>query len=184
LSPPRLLELRQFRQLASTLHYGRVCREGRSLLSRVGGRLRIPPYAPPRLPIGIGPLRAAAGLWQLERYEEIRNHRNRNARILVESLGRIAWHVGESVKPAYLKLRVAVSPADATFAATQCRRHGITVANSNWAKLIEPSGLENGRVNAHRAATFGLDVPVHQNLSRSDVENIAAVFRSAKTPDL
>jgi dTDP-4-amino-4,6-dideoxygalactose transaminase len=151
--------------------------------ARIGARLHVPPYAPPRLPTGIGSLRAAAGIWQLERYDGIRNRRNRNAQILNDSLGRLSWHVGETVTPAYLKLRVVVSESDAPFVVGECRRYGITIANSNWPKLIHADGLDHSRINAKHAATFGLDVPVHQNLSRTDLENIATVFAAAKAPE-
>lgn len=181
--PPRRLELRQFRRLASVLLYGRTRRERPPLWARIGAKLHVPPYAAPRLPSGIGSLRAAAGIWQLERYDEIRDRRDRNAQMLESALGRLSWHVGDTVKPAYLKLRVAVSQPDAAFVVAECRRHGITIANSNWPKLIDTQGPDNERINAKHAATFGLDVPVHQNLSRTDIENIAKVFAAAKAPD-
>jgi perosamine synthetase len=181
--PPSRLELRQFRQMAATLRYGRTRRGRRPLVARIGARLHVPPYAPPRLPTGIGSLRAAVGIWQLERYDEIRMRRGRNAQILNESLGHLSWHVAEAVKPAHLKLRVAVSHADAAHAVRQCRQQRITIANSNWPKLIEPEGIANARINAYRAATFGLDVPLHQNLSRTDLHNIASAFVHAKAPD-
>jgi dTDP-4-amino-4,6-dideoxygalactose transaminase len=181
--PSARLELRQFRQMAATLHYGRTRRGRRSLLARIGGRLHIAPYAPPRPPRGIGSLRAAVGIWQLERYEEIRTRRARNAHILSASLGHLSWHVATTVTPAPLKLRVIVSPADAAAAVDRCRQHRITIANSNWPKLIEPDGGETSRINAYRAATFGLEVPIHQNLSAADLENIACAFAHANAPD-
>ena len=75
-SPPARLELRQFRQLASTLRYGRTRRGRPTLMARLGSRLHLTPYSAPRLPVGIGPLRAAAGIWQLERYDEVRERRD------------------------------------------------------------------------------------------------------------
>ena len=180
-SPPRRLELLQFRRMKSALLYGRARRERRPLLARIGAKLHVPPYAVPRLPTGIGSLRAAAGMLQLERYEEIRDRRNRNAQMLESALARLAWHVGETVKPAYLKLRVVVTESDAAFAIGECRRCGITIANSNWPMLID--GPDKLHVNAQRAAAFGLDVPVHQNLSHTDIANIARAFATAKAPD-
>jgi dTDP-4-amino-4,6-dideoxygalactose transaminase len=181
-SPSRRQELLQFRRMASTLLYARTQRERRNPWARIGARLQIPPYASPKLPIGIGPLRAAAGIWQLERYEEIRNRRNQNARIINESLRGLGWYIGENVEPAYLKLRVTVSQSDAAVAIEQCRRHGIIIANSNWAKLVDANPLDRGRTNAYKAATCGLDVPIHQNLSSKDTENIASAFASATAP--
>jgi dTDP-4-amino-4,6-dideoxygalactose transaminase len=181
--PPQRVELRQFRRMAATLRYNRAWRERRPLVARVGARLHLPPYARPRLPTGLGSLRAAVGIWQLERYDEIRDHRNRNAQILQDSLRKISWHVGGTVKPAYLKLRVVVSQADGALAVQRCRQHRITVANSNWPRLIEPDGPNSARVNASHAATFGLEVPLHQNLSATDLQNIASAFADAKTPD-
>jgi dTDP-4-amino-4,6-dideoxygalactose transaminase len=181
--PASRLELRQFRQMAATLLYGRTRRGRRPLVARIGARLHVAPYALPKLPTGIGSLRAAVGIWQLERYDDIRMRRGSNAQILNESLGHLSWHVARTVKPAHLKLRVAVSHSDAAFAVHQCREQRITIANSNWPKLIEPDGIESVRVNAHRAATSGLDVPVHQNLSRTDLHVIASAFGHSKAPD-
>lgn len=181
--PPARVELRQFRKMAAMLRYNRTQRVRRPLVARLGGRLHVPPYAPPRLPSGLGSLRAAAGLWQLERYDEIRMRRNRNAQILNASLGHIGWHVAGTVEPMHLKLRVTVSPADAAFAVQQCRQQRITIANSNWPRLIEPDVAGGPRPNASRAATFGLEVPVHQNLSRQDLQVIASAFARAQVPD-
>jgi len=181
--PPDRVELRQFRQMAAMLRYNRTRRERRPLAAHIGARLHLPPYAPPRLPTGVGSLRAAVGIWQLERYDEVRDHRNRNARILHDSLGHLSWYVAGTVKPAHLKLRVVVSQADGARAVQQCRQHGITIANSNWARLIEPDEAGNEPLNAARAAAFGLEVPVHQNLSRADLEVIASAFVNAQAPD-
>jgi len=174
--PPSQLELRQFRELAAKLHRGRTHGGRKTLLARIGARLRIGPYVPPRLPSGIGSLRAAAGIWQLERYDDIRISRIRNAQVLTQSLGHLSWYIAETVKPAHLKLRVIVSPEDAARAVRQCEQQGITIANSNWPTLIANRRESAAYVNAQRAASFGLDVPVHQNLSRADLQIIAAAF--------
>ena len=177
--PPRRLELSQFRQMASALQYGRKRRNRRSLIARIGAKL----HPVPRLPVGIGSLRAAVGIWQLERYDEIRKKRDRNARILKESLGHLSWHVGGNVEPAYLKLRILVDPTDAVSAVRQCRQYGIAVANSNWPRLIEASDNERPRVHAYHAAAFGLEIPVHQNLSPAHIAQIASAFAPARAPD-
>ncbi len=96
--PPDRVELRQFRQMAAMLRYSRTWRERRPLAARIGARLHVPPYAPPRLPTGVGSLRATVGIWQLERYDEVRDHRNRNARILHDSLGHLSWYVAGTVE--------------------------------------------------------------------------------------
>jgi perosamine synthetase len=176
--PPRRVELGQFRQMAAALRYGRKRRERRSLITRIGARL----HAMPRLPAGIGSLRAAVGVWQLERYDEIRKKRDLNARTLAEPLGRLSWHVATNVSPAYLKLRLIVDPDDAARAVRECRQHGISVVNSNWPRLIEATEHEHPHEHAHRAATFGLEVPVHQNLSPTHVAQIARAFAAAKVP--
>jgi hypothetical protein len=103
--------------------------------------------------------------------------------MLNESLGRISWYVADTVTPAHLKLRVVVSQADGAVAVQQCRQHGITIANSNWPRLIAPDGPTGEPINAARAAAFGLEVPIHQNLSRADLEIIATAFVNAQPPD-
>ena len=177
------LELHQFRRLAARLQFGRT-RAGRwPLLERIGAKLHVSPYAMPPLPTGIGALRSAVGIWQLERYEAVRRCRDRNAQFLRDSLGQLPWLVATTVTPAHLKLRVTVSPADAAVAVRQCRQQRIVVANSNWPTPITPDGLQDVRVNAYRAATFGLDVPIHQNLSPADLRNIASAFAHVPAPD-
>jgi hypothetical protein len=103
--------------------------------------------------------------------------------MLNESLGRLSWYVADTVTPAHLKLRVVVSQADGAAAVQQCRQHRITIANSNWPRLIEPDGSTSEPINAARAAAFGLEVPIHQNLSRADLEIIASAFVNARAPD-
>jgi dTDP-4-amino-4,6-dideoxygalactose transaminase len=120
-------------------------------------------------------------MWQLERYDQIREKRNRNARILTDSLGHLSWDVGANANPAYLKLRLVVDPADAPSAMSQCRQHGIAAANSNWPRLIEASDSQS-RVHAYRAATFGIEIPVHQNLSPTHIAQIASAFAGARSP--
>jgi dTDP-4-amino-4,6-dideoxygalactose transaminase len=178
--PPREIERRQFIQMAANLKYGRRRRAGVSLLARMGRKLHVAPYAAPRLPTGIGSLRAAVGLSQLERYDDIRKVRNLNAGMLCKSLGHLSWFVGENVKPAFLKLRIIVEPADAAVAVARCHDGGIIVANSNWPTLIDAQGDESFHVHARRAATCGLDVPVHQNLSSQDISLVAEAFRHCR----
>ena len=103
--------------------------------------------------------------------------------MLNESLGRMSWYVADTVTPAHLKLRVVASQADGAAAVQQCRQHRITIANSNWPRLIEPDGSTSEPINAARAAAFGLEVPIHQNLSRADLEIIASAFVNARAPD-
>jgi len=176
-------ELHQFRQMAAMLRYNRTPRERRPLVARIGGKLRVPPYAVPRAATGFGALRAAVGVWQLERFDEIKALRNEHARILKDSLGHLCWHVAQSVEPAHLKLRVILSPGDREYVTQRCRERRITLANSNWPHLIEPEAAPDARINAYRAATFGLEVPVHQNLSRAQLSAISGAFANAKRPD-
>jgi dTDP-4-amino-4,6-dideoxygalactose transaminase len=179
---PARWELHQFRQLAGTLRYNRTPRGRRPFIARVGGKLRVPPYAPPRVPAGFGPLRAAVGLWQLERYAAVRAQRDANAQRLLSALGELAWQLPDAVTPAHLKLRVSICAADGVRAAAFCKQHLIAVANSNWPRLIEADGPSPARPWAAQAAATGLEVPVHQNLSAEDLAIIAEAFRGARPP--
>lgn len=176
--PARRDELHQFRQMASVLRYRRKRRDQGRLMARVGAKL----HALPRLPTGIGVLRAAVGVWQLERYNEIRKRRDRNAQLLQQSLRHLSWHVAGNVDPSYLKLRMIIDPTDAAAAVRQCQECGITAANSNWPALIEGKEDAGPRVHAFHAATFGLEVPVHQNLSSAHIAQITSAFASARAP--
>ena len=176
-TPARRLELRQFRQLMSALQYRRKFKKRRPLMLRIGSML----HPLPKLPDGIGMLRAAVGVWQLNRYDSIRAKRDRNAQILNRSVGHLSWHVDKSVRPAYLKMRIIVHPSDASTAVTRCRQQGIAVANSNWPKIINPLENECRHPHAHSAAMYGLEIPVHQNLLSSHITEIAAAFSGAKS---
>jgi dTDP-4-amino-4,6-dideoxygalactose transaminase len=175
--PARNVELRQFRKLVSTLRYRRKPKDNGPLMSRIGSRI----HSLPDLPVGIGALRAAVGVWQLGRYDAIRAVRDKNAKILNDSLGHLSWYVGESVLPAYLKLRILVDSADALSGIRQCREHRIIAANSNWPKIVD-SNDNKAHLHAIRAATYGLELPIHQNLMPGDIARIASAFSSADTP--
>jgi dTDP-4-amino-4,6-dideoxygalactose transaminase len=181
-SPPREVELAQFKRTAAALRARRQRRGPPSFIARVATKLGVGPYVAQALPAGIGPLRAAVGIWQLERYDGIRDRRNENARTLMRALAHLSWHVEEGVAPAYLKMRVVVPLADSPAAIEACARRGITVANSNWPRVLDPSTGGGFRSFAQVAAELGVEIPVHQNLSASDLEAIAASFATARSP--
>lgn len=177
--PDRRLELNQFRQLTATLRYRRKRKTHGPLMSRLGARL----HPLPALPTGIGALRASVGIWQLHRYAAICAQRNSNAEDLLKSVGHLSWHVDRDVRPAYLKLRVVVNSLDAVRAVQQCADHGITIANSNWPKVISSSENALGSPWANIAATCGVEIPVHQNLQPKHVAQIALAFSVARSAD-
>ena len=175
-------ELRQFRRMAAMLRYNRTPRARPSFSARVGRRLHVSPYATPPVPGGFGPLRAAVGLWQLQRYAAVRAQRDRNAQRLRPLLGPLLWHVDEGVTPAHLKLRVTLNAADGLRASQYAREHRVAIANSNWPRLIDPQGAGAPRPQAAGAAALGLEVPVHQNLSDADLAVITEAFAGAREP--
>jgi dTDP-4-amino-4,6-dideoxygalactose transaminase len=121
----------------------------------------------------IGPLRAALGLWQLERYPNVLKLRNDNANFVVDnSQNYSCWHVGENVKPAWLRQKVITNqPQQGIVIAKRLRREGIRVGNFNWPKPIDL--LKKGMGTASdMLSMFGLDVPIHQNMSKDLLERL------------
>ncbi|MBI1730856.1 DegT/DnrJ/EryC1/StrS aminotransferase family protein [Candidatus Acetothermia bacterium] len=121
----------------------------------------------------IGPLRAALGLWQLERYSKVLKLRNDNANFVVDSSQNYScWPVGKNIKPAWLRQKVITNlPHQGIAIAKRLRREGMRVGNFNWPKPIDHS--QNGKETAsHLLSRFGLDIPVHQNMSKDLLRKI------------
>ena len=168
----RHFELREIRRLFQTLSFRRRLTGRLSLAQRVVGKLGMAPYAGPAVASGIGPLRAALGLDQLERYEAVRQLRTHNAELILSGLQRTGWHVAPHVKPSFLKLRIVGEPAELAEAAASLMSQRIRLVNSNWARLLVPEKESIRYPNAMVAAKNGVDVPIHQNCTFAEIDTI------------
>ncbi|MCZ7569859.1 MAG: DegT/DnrJ/EryC1/StrS family aminotransferase [Ardenticatenaceae bacterium] len=121
---------------------------------------------------GIGPLRAALGLWQLQRYPDIVRNRNANSTFFTDGTGK-SWYVGPRVTPAWLKQKVIPTPLEAgPEISHSLRRQGLPVGPFSWRLTIDRYlGLPE-KPNAAVVARHGLDIPIHQNIGSADLELI------------
>jgi dTDP-4-amino-4,6-dideoxygalactose transaminase len=122
---------------------------------------------------GIGPLRATLGLWQLRQYNDIIKRRNVNAARFANIPGCKSWHVGADIHPAWLKQKVILrNPREAKRMAASLQRRGLRVGNFNWPVTMEKiMGLPEKPFTGF-AAKYGLDVPVHQNMTAPELDFI------------
>jgi dTDP-4-amino-4,6-dideoxygalactose transaminase len=125
---------------------------------------------------GIGPLRAALGLWQLERYAAVVEARNAHATAFVDRTGR-GWHVDPGVHPAWLKQKATHPDLPAgRRVAESLRRRGLPVGTFNWSTTVDEHLGNPAPPNAFTVSRHSLDIPIHQNLRASELDVICAAF--------
>ena len=130
---------------------------------------------------GIGPLRAALGQWQLRRYPEIIRQRNANAAYFAMTADR-SWHVDADVDAAWLKQK-AIPPRfeDSRRVSEALRKRGIPVGTFNWSTTIDQYVGSAKTPYARHVAAHSLDIPIHQNVERSELDIICGAF-TGRTP--
>jgi dTDP-4-amino-4,6-dideoxygalactose transaminase len=125
---------------------------------------------------GIGPLRAALGRWQLRAYPSVLRQRNANAEYFAASTGS-SWHIDPGVAPAWLKQKATPARAgDAPRISAELRRLGVPVGTFNWSRTIDRYVRSEERPHARHVAAYGLDIPIHQNLERRELDLVCDVF--------
>jgi dTDP-4-amino-4,6-dideoxygalactose transaminase len=128
---------------------------------------------------GIGPLRAALGLWQLERIAAVQSQRNDNARLVQRAAGDHArtWFVGPGVEPAWLRQKLLLpDAARAARVSARLQRQGIRAGRFNWPRTIDSRLRLVPPRHAWRLARCGIDVPCHQAITGADIARIAEAF--------
>jgi dTDP-4-amino-4,6-dideoxygalactose transaminase len=119
---------------------------------------------------GIGPVRAALGLWQLKHYPRLRAQRNRNAAYFQNVRGWHTWHVGPDISPAWLRGKLIPNESlDIHAISVELHKLGLRVGSFNWPQTLDHRLGRSERPHAHYAASFGLDVPVHQSMRPSQL---------------
>jgi dTDP-4-amino-4,6-dideoxygalactose transaminase len=128
---------------------------------------------------GIGPLRAALGIWQLERYPSILQRRNEHSEYVKTHLPRPSWGVGAETTPAWLRQKVIVrNPHDAQKISQTLQRNGLRVGTFNWSKTIDERLGRPERPHASQVARQGLDIPIHQNMTMNQLDAIITLCSS------
>ena len=122
---------------------------------------------------GFGSLRAALAIWQLDHYAAICDRRNQNASRFSAISNWHAWHVGPNVSPAWLMQKIApVESVDVEVISRRLQACGLRVGAFNWPTTMDRVLSRVERPNAHYVATYGLDVPIHQEMNRREFELI------------
>lgn len=123
---------------------------------------------------GIGKLRAALGIWQLEHFSQILEKRNRYALQVAEQAKNYrSWFVGPEITPAWLKQRVMTIPSERNlYVAKALQKKGLRVGNFNWPKPLVGCAQSTPPAQASLAARFALDIPVHQNMNDCEIRCI------------
>ncbi len=121
--------------------------------------------------LSIGPLRACIGKMLLEQYDKVLKRRMVNAQNIIDSArGYATWYVAPEVRPAWLKQRVQVLPKDATkWICQDLQKKGYRVGNFNWPI---PIGDPNKYPNSRDSAKYWIDVPIHQNITQQEIDEI------------
>lgn len=151
--PPETLWARGLRRIAEAL--------------RLRPRLAVPPCS------GVGPLRSALGIWQLERYAAARAIRNRHAQLFEEWNPGRTWHRDQDVAPAWLRQKIVPRNTELADAISlTLRRRGLRVGRLNWKRTVGSWLGEPALPNASSIAEHSLDVPIHQEMTESEMELI------------
>lgn len=154
----------------------RINRPWLSLSDRIFGyikrRIWSPQVKEPFPVSGIGPLRAALGIWQLDRHREVIIQRNNNASFFAHEECR-SWFVGPTVTPAWLKQKVFPDKAtDIGRISQRLQSQGLRVGLFNWPITIDGYLGRTEKPNAHYTARHCLDIPIHQNMMPNELEVI------------
>jgi len=200
LDTPSLTVEREARELEVFLQYLRRRRDTRSAardgwlglegaLRRTSTRLGLTSFYTRRslagslFPVsGFGPLRAALGRWQLRAYPNVVRQRNANACYFESRTGR-TWHESPGVGAAWLKQK-AIPPrsGDSGRLSAALRRQGLPVGTVNWSIPIDQYLGGSGKPNASHVSRHSLDVPIHQNMTRDELDAICAAFSEDAVP--
>lgn len=133
-----------------------------------------------RFPVsGFGPLRSALGIWQLEKYPTIVDIRNKNAKLFERKSTYRSWHVDAISTPAWLKQKILIAnPEKGREESQKLQSSGLRVGNFNWPITINKyMGFEESP-NSLFMAQYGIDVPIHQNMTEEDFEVISDVINA------
>ncbi|NQT14862.1 MAG: DegT/DnrJ/EryC1/StrS aminotransferase family protein [Planctomycetes bacterium] len=142
-------------------------------LRKIAETLMIRPRLAPPPCTGIGPLRSALGIWQLERYAATIAIRNRHAKLLEEWNPGRSWHRDHNVAAAWLRQKIVPrNPQLADAISLTLRRRGLRVGRLSWRRTVGSWLGEPSLPNASSIIKHSLDVPIHQEMTESEMELI------------
>ena len=125
--------------------------------------------------IPLGPIRASLGLTLLHRYRQVLETRRKNEANIRLRGDASGWRYPTTVKPAWLKQKAGPFDSAALMRIEQAARdQRIRLGNYNWPDSRDTDlncNLENMNY-----ARYWLDIPVHQNLSVSNLVEINRIL--------
>jgi dTDP-4-amino-4,6-dideoxygalactose transaminase len=125
---------------------------------------------------GIGPIRAALGVHQINRYQDVVLVRNRNAENIRQMFPQRTWNVDRDVKPAWLRQKVTFEPGSVAAAINEARAMGVRIGRFNWPRALDGRGHCGPKRNADSIASCSLDIPIHQNMTSLEIETLKTVI--------
>lgn len=130
---------------------------------------------------GIGPVRAALGLWQIKRYPAVLAQRGSNAALFQEDAKCRSWYVGPGIVPAWLKQKVIPQiPGAAAQISQSLQQQGLRVGTFNWSTTLDGYLGCPENPNARFVARHSLDIPVHQNMRYDELMRIRQTICSER----
>jgi len=142
-------------------------------LRKVAETVRLRPRLVAPRCTGIGPLRSALGIWQLERYATTIETRNRHAELFEGWNPGRCWHRDENVRAAWLRQKIVPrNPKLADTISLALRRRGLRVGRLCWRRTVGSWRGEPGLPNASSVVKHSLDIPIHQNMTETELELI------------
>lgn len=125
----------------------------------------------------IGAVQAELGRWSIQKYSEIIHIRNLNAQRVAHELQHRSWPVAKGVTPAWLKQKVYIRDLEkARRLSRRLQSRGLRVGNFNWPVLLNGNECSRYPV-AKQAAYHWVDVPIHQNVTPKQLDEIIKVLK-------
>lgn len=126
--------------------------------------------------LSIGPIQAELGKWCLSRYSDALSKRIANANYLGQNIKQSTWHCGSDTLPAWVKQKVYIrNKGDLSRVSSRLQREGLRCGNFNWPVLIG-DGRNGDYPHAYEAASLWMDVPIHQNLEKINLDQVISLL--------
>jgi len=145
----------------------------------------------------VGAVRAFLGLFLLQQYPGIASRRNQNVEYLLKKIQDRGWgetsRLSPNVQPMYLRLNVFTSQYtkwEVDYVAAKLCQAGFRSGRFNWTLSLDQIPYLSTRVrkgstllNAQNMAEHCLNLPIHQNMSKEDIDRMINLLFSIKIPN-
>ena len=128
-----------------------------------------------------GMVRAKLGVFSLSNYSQFLEIRNKNAFYLNNNIDLSTFNLYKSnIKPAFLKFKIILysNYSERKKFIRFCLENNIRVGNYNWSYLLDKNYFKYP--NSYRLMKYGCELPIHQNMSKANLDIIIKGIRSIK----